>query len=233
MCDIVMNNSFSLRVCKTQSHLSDRIFGPDGDKLTVKSQMAACRYGAFNIVNNKYGPETADILSKLSAPGVLDVSISLSINPYPTGKLENAIKVAVWTKLGLQRPPPGPFAHIMAVIEGCYDDCPNPAFGYGNNWYSQFHGDHFRHFYMGMHKLGHNLNSGHSIRIVEGVPKEYGDGSCVMDKNTVENAGGFCYNPAKMHQLIMSNGLIHTGNWYDASRVETRTLGASRSMMRN
>lgn len=68
-----------------------------------------------------------------------------------------------------------------------------------------------------MHELGHNFNFGHS----KGSTTD-GDHTCVMGGNPPQkkdHAGPYCYNATKIHQLIMSNGVVeeksgiaHTGN---------------------
>ncbi|KAL3771833.1 hypothetical protein ACHAWU_004392 [Discostella pseudostelligera] len=224
-------------------YISDKIFGTYGDKVTVKSQMAACSYGAINIVND-YGNDNEWILSKLSAPGVIDVTVDVSINPFPPNgeTLYNAYRAALRTKLGFgpNQWLPGPFAHIMFIIEKLYGGGTWAANGGVNTWNSHYNGDVFAHPKLAMHEFGHNLNLGHSGAFNEkGEYKEYGDWSCIMGTgNGNENVGGNCYNAAKTHQLIMSNGVVegksgiaHIGNWYNASRVETWTPGASGSMM--
>ena len=55
--------------------ISDKIFGTRGDKVNIKSQLAACSHGKLQ-VTNEYD---IDISDKLAAPGVIE-NIPISLN---------------------------------------------------------------------------------------------------------------------------------------------------------
>ena len=211
------------------NYISDKIFGTNGDDSTAVSQFSLCSYGAFNIVNNDYGSRTAEILSKLSAPGVLDVTIPISIQPFRYTEIYNALTKAVSDKLGFPAKP-GPFAHIIYILEKCYaspdDDCKWLGLAQVNRWSVVVHSKYFSFPTVILHEIGHNLNFGHSGGFDGGA---YSDRSCLMGYAIAdESIAGMCFNPAKTHQLIMSNGNDgHSGYWYDASRVSTWTPGSS------
>ena len=62
---------------------------------------------------------------------------------------------AVEQKLGLSLP--GPFDHVVLVVEECYrvgTDCAFAAYAYVNHWLSLFKGDNFKYPAVQMHELG-------------------------------------------------------------------------------
>ncbi|KAL3771831.1 hypothetical protein ACHAWU_004390 [Discostella pseudostelligera] len=196
--------------------ISDKIFGTGGDSVTPVSQFALCSYGAYNIVYNDYGTRTAEIVGKLSAPGVLEVTIPISLKNSKKHEVTNAVHTAVATKLGFSAKP-GPFAHVVIIVEKCYVDCGWAGYATVNSWLSVFQGKNYMYPAVIMHEFGHNLNFGHS-----GVGnKAYADHGCLMGNPYYsDDVAGMCFNPAKTYQLIMSNGKNnHKGNWYDVSRV--------------
>lgn len=199
--------------------MSDKFFGTYGDAETMVSQFASCSYDAFQIVTKQY--------PQLSAPGVLDVQISISLQNSSRDAIRKAVHSAVAAKLGFSATP-GPFAHVLYVVEKCYVDCGWAAYAYVNSWLSVYHSKYFMYPAVALHEIGHNLNFGHSGGF-DG--KTYTDHSCLMGNPLFsDDIADMCYNPAKTHQLIMSNGKNgHSGNWYDASRVSTWNPGASGS----
>ena len=58
-------------------YVSDKIFGTYNDKITPKSGFDACSFGKFSITNEYDNP---NIQRKLSAPGVLDVTIDVRLD---------------------------------------------------------------------------------------------------------------------------------------------------------
>ncbi len=200
--------------------MSDKFFGTYGDTETMVSQFASCSYDAFKIVTLQY--------PQLSAPGVLDVQISISLKDSTRDAIRKAVHSAVAAKLGFSATP-GPFSHVLYVVEKCYVDCGWAAYAYVNSWLSVYHSNYFKYPAVALHEIGHNLNFGHSGGL-DG--RTYTDHSCVMGNPLFsDDIADMCYNPAKTHQLIMSNGKNgHSGNWYDASRVSTWNPGASGSI---
>ena len=116
-------------VPQTAEQTSDKFFGTQGDLENMKSQFGRCSFGELDITYNDYGDTTNAIVSKLAAPGVLEVSIGISLKNNQ-GTITNAIGRAVETKLGKSNLPnprfgnylglPGPFAHVLYVVENCY-----------------------------------------------------------------------------------------------------------------
>ena len=101
----------------TADVVADNIFGVGGDTVTFKSQIEACSFDKFQVSPYPHDTE-ADISHQLSAPGVMDVTISISLDGNDRVAIENAAKSAVEEKLGFELP--GPFQHVMFILEGCY-----------------------------------------------------------------------------------------------------------------
>jgi hypothetical protein len=63
--------------------MSDKFFGTYGDPETMVTQFDSCSYGAFKIVTKQY--------PQMSAPGVLDVSIPVSLTNSGKDVIRKAI----------------------------------------------------------------------------------------------------------------------------------------------
>jgi len=96
--------------------ISDKIFGTSGDKVNIKSQLAACSHDKLQ-VTNEYD---IDISDKLAAPGVIEIDIPISLVNDRRAVRTELIR-ATQNKLGFALP--GPFQNVMFVLEGCYKDC--------------------------------------------------------------------------------------------------------------
>ena len=97
--------------------ISDKVFGTYGDKVNMKSQFAACSFDSMQMTNEY----SVDIDDKLTAPGVLGVTIPVALANSDRATVREASVSAVERKLGFTLP--GPFDHVMFVLEGCYTDC--------------------------------------------------------------------------------------------------------------
>lgn len=97
--------------------ISDKIFGTYGDSSTMASQYAACSFNKLQIVSQS----ARSIQKLLSAPGVLEVNIGISIKNIDQSTIRNAVYRAAGEKLGITMP--GPFQHVMIILERCYNDC--------------------------------------------------------------------------------------------------------------
>jgi len=97
--------------------ISDKIFGTNGDKVNIKSQLAACSYDKLQ-VTNEYD---IDISDKLAAPGVIEIEIPISLVGNDRRAIRTELIRATQNKLGFALP--GPFQNVMFVLEGCYKDC--------------------------------------------------------------------------------------------------------------
>lgn len=99
----------------TSDVISDNVFGTNGDENNLKTQMEGCAFGALEIrPTSNCGNVECD------APGVLEVTIGRSLTSGNRGVIRNAASDAVRAKTG--RSLPGPWDHVMYVVEGCYDD---------------------------------------------------------------------------------------------------------------
>ena len=101
------------------SVMSDKVFGTSGDSSTMTSQFAACSFNKLQIVPG--GHDSSQIQKVLSAPGVLEVKIPISIKTSGQGDIRKEVKAAAEAKLGFSLP--GPFQHVMIVLESCYTEC--------------------------------------------------------------------------------------------------------------
>jgi len=191
--------------------VSNKLFGTSGDAETMASQFASCSYGNFNVAyDESYG-------GRLSAPGVLDVEIPISLD-NPRANIRQAMQRAAEEKLGIKLP--GPFGHVLFVQGRCRQDCGWAAYAYVNSWLSVYQGDYFMYPAVTMHEVGHNLNFGHSGGL---DLKTYSDHTCLMGNPLYkDDVADMCFNPAKNYQ-ITANG----GGWYDPGRVETYDTAAN------
>lgn len=135
--------------------VGDDIFGTLGDPLNLKSQMTACSFGQLNII-----PGSVDDLQHESAPGVIEVTIGVTLEGNSRSTIRNAVTTAVESKLGISLP--GPYQQVMYVLEGCYQDCGWAAYAYVNGWNSVYQGAYYKQVGVQMHELGHNFNLAHS-----------------------------------------------------------------------
>ena len=95
--------------------ISDKFFGTYGDEVTVASGFDACSFGEFTITSD-YGSQFKDNL--FSAPGVIEVDIDLKLRTSTQPAIVSAARRATAKKLGVNLP--GPFDHIVFIVESCY-----------------------------------------------------------------------------------------------------------------
>ena len=221
--------------------LSDKIFGTDGDRETMKSQFEACSLGKLRIVNDSYGAVTTRLVRQMAAPGVVDVRIDASlVNDQHV--IRDAVFRAVAAKTGVQIPHPA-IDHVLIVVQvkrlrcflliylsflftptptyfvqGCYVDCGWAAYAFVNSWMSLYQGQFALFPAVAMHELGHNLNLAHSGGL---NGKTYTDHTCLMGNPLFsDDVGDMCFNPAKTHQIVMTGaGRPAEGNWYREDRI--------------
>ena len=145
---------------ESAAEIGDDVFGTLGDPLNLKSQMDACSFGQLKISEGYIAPEHR------SAPGVLDVTIDVSLRGNDRYTIRNAVTTAAVNKLGHALP--GPYKQVIYVLEDCYsskstgETCSWSAYAYINHWSSVFRGAYYKHVAVLMHELGHNYNMGHS-----------------------------------------------------------------------
>lgn len=132
--------------------MSDKVFGTGGDVSNAKTQFAKCSHGRFQVTNDY----SEDISRHLSAPGVIDVTIPISLKGNDRSTIRNELIGATQAKLGFGLP--GPFEHVMFVLEQCYTGCGWAAYAYVNSWLSVYQGDNYKFVAVQVHEIGHNLN---------------------------------------------------------------------------
>ena len=183
--------------------LSDKLFGTYGDRVTMKSGFSACSFGKLTMTHD-YGSEVNKNL--LSAPGVVDIRIGVSLTKSTQETIINDAKQALKRKMGMKNLP-GPFDHIIFVVEECYQvgtTCQFAAWAYMNHWLSVYVGENYKFPAVVMHEMGHNLNLAHSGG-TDG--EEYTDHTCLMGNPWFEdNVGRMCFNPAKNYQIAFAAG---------------------------
>eukprot|EP00804_Cyclotella_cryptica_P016798 CCRYP_001799-RE/>CCRYP_001799-RE protein AED:0.07 eAED:0.07 QI:359/1/1/1/0.92/0.85/14/1113/1072 len=181
--------------------MSDKIFGTYGDTTTMKDQFEACSFGKLKITNN-YG---FSLGNAESAPGVIEVTINVSLKTSGRSTIQTASKKAAEAKIGMSLP--GPFDHVMYSLQGCYNECGWAAYGGVNSWFTYYQGNNYRYPAVGMHEIGHNLNLAHSGG---NDGKEYSDHSCLMGNPWFrDDVSQMCFNAAKSFQISSAGG------WYD------------------
>ncbi|EJK70780.1 hypothetical protein THAOC_07835 [Thalassiosira oceanica] len=201
---------------KTQSN---KWFGTYGDQVTLKSQFDACSYGKYR-VSNDYGD--VPWKNKLSSPGVLEVTIPVSLSTSTQSQMRIAVAKEVQNTLGISLP--GPFEHVAFVVQDCYsvggDICGWSAYAYINHWLSVFIKDNWRYPAVTMHEMGHNLGLAHSGGL-DG--KTYTDHTCLMGNPLWEDdIAKMCFNPVKTFQLAKA-GL----GWYQSRHIQNFNSGTS------
>ena len=134
---------------ETPSEISNDIFGSFGDSMTLKSQMHDCSFGQLDIVP---GVVPNDSGVNENSPGVIEVQIDVSLSNRRS-KVRNAVRRAVENKYGIILP--GPYQHVMFVLEGCYEDCGWAAYAYLNSWLTVYQGNSYKLVGVQMHGKFH------------------------------------------------------------------------------
>jgi len=182
---------------KTHSHtaqvMSDNIFGSYGDPNNMKSQMFDCSWGQYEIIPGVNPSSNQDISEHEEAPGIIEVNIGLNLVGNDRYTIKNAVTAAVQELLGFTLP--GPFDHVMYMLEGCYTDCGWAGYAYINSWNQVYQGIYYSFTGVQVHELGHNLGMAHSGGL-DGAT--YTDHTCMMGNPLYsDDVGKMCFNPAK------------------------------------
>ncbi len=182
---------------ESAAQIGDDVFGTKGDTVNLKSQLYGCSMGKLKVLsgNPKYPKGVPNGQGK--APGVMEVKISVSLTTSNLSTVRNAITTAVQSAIGLTLP--GPYHHVMYVLEKCYVDCGWAAYAFKNSWLSVYQGEYYKQTATQVHELGHNFNLAHSGGL-NGKP--YNDHTCMMGNPLYsDDVGRMCYNPAKNWQV--------------------------------
>lgn len=137
----------------TPDIMSDKIFGTYTDSVNLKSQFAACSYDKLRVTNDytnlSFGE--GNITQHLVAPGVIDVNLTIDLVGSSRSAVRSAMIMAANAKLGFTLP--GPFEHVMFVVERCYTECGWAAYAYVNSWMSVYQGNNYKYVGVQMHEV--------------------------------------------------------------------------------
>ncbi len=122
--------------------ISDDVFGTSGDSVTLKSRLYACSMGRLTVIpgDNNSGKINQSVYN---APGVVAVKLRLSIETSTDSDIRNAVTVEVQKELGVTLP--GPYKHVMYVLQKCYGDCGWAAYAFVNGWNSVYVGNYCKY----------------------------------------------------------------------------------------
>ena len=136
----------------TPDMITNKLFGTtNGDTLTFKQLIEGCSFNHFQVSTNY----PVDISQHLSAEGVIDVNIGISLEEDRLS-LTSTAQLAVEEKIGY---PLSIFHHLLMIFEGCYTaDCGYGAFAYSSGIISGYIGDYWSYPSVVVHEIGHNLN---------------------------------------------------------------------------
>ncbi|KAL7431028.1 hypothetical protein ACHAXH_003303 [Discostella pseudostelligera] len=193
-----------LAVSESTTTISDDVFGTSGDPVNLKSQLDACSMGRLTVVpgDNNSGQIKQSVYS---APGVISVKLSISITNTANPDIRNAITTAVQNLLGVTLP--GPYKHVMYVLQKCYLNCGWAAYAYVGGWNSVYVGAYYKQVGVTVHELGHNFGLLHSGGL-DGL--EYTDHTCMLGNPLYsDDVGRMCYNAAKSWQI----------GWYNDRKI--------------
>ena len=198
---VKVTDSGGLARDETPALIGDDIFGTITDPVNLASQMKACSFGQLDIVPGAISPSTG----AEAAPGVIEVTVPISLTDNDRYAIHNAVTSAVNAKLGISLP--GPYEQVMYVIEKCYVNCGYAAYAYVNSWMSVYVDRYYMQVGVQMHELGHSFNLAHSGGL-DGAT--YTDHTGLMGNPLYsDDVGKMCFNAAKNWQL----------NWYNDKKL--------------
>jgi len=194
---VKVTDSGGLARDETPALIGDDIFGTITDPVNLASQMKACSFGQLDIVPGAISPSTG----AEAAPGVIEVTVPISLTDNDRYAIHNAVTSAVNAKLGISLP--GPYEQVMYVIEKCYVNCGYAAYAYVNSWMSVYVDRYYMQVAIQMHELGHSFNLAHSGGL-DGAT--YTDHTGLMGNPLYhDDVGQMCFNAAKNWQLDWYN----------------------------
>ena len=155
---VKVTDSGGLARSESAAQIGDDIFGTINDPVNLASQLFDCSHGQMNVI-----PGTIPNAStNQAAPGVIEVSIPISLTDKSNNEIHNAVTAAVNAKLGTNlgngwESITEPYHHVMYVIEKCYVDCGWAAYAYVNAWMSVYQDAYYKHVGVQVHELGVSL----------------------------------------------------------------------------
>ena len=143
--DIQVSNE-GILIPSNKNTISNDIFGPT-DTMTLKSQMEACSFDKLKILP---GVGSANEKANGNGDGVIEVTIDRSLVGNSLSVIRNAVNKKVEEVLGISLP--GPYHHVMFLLEGCHDtDCGWAAYAFVNSWLSVYQGGFYKMVGVQMH----------------------------------------------------------------------------------
>jgi hypothetical protein len=139
---------------ESPEQISDDIFGTNGDAVNLRTQMSACSMGRVDLRPGDNGNGNID-QTLYVAPGVITVQIDISIESNSRTDIENGITTKVQDKLKIALP--GPYKHVIYIVEKCYVDCTYAAYAYVNSYLGVYQGENYKYVGVLMHEIGHNF----------------------------------------------------------------------------
>jgi hypothetical protein len=207
---VKVTDSGGLARPESPAQIGDDIFGTINDPVNLKSQLYDCSHGKLNVVPGQ-NPDPINNPPQ-AAPGVIEVSIGISLTNSGNNAIHNAVTAAVNAKLGTNlgngwESITEPYHQVMYVIEKCYVDCGWAAYAYVNAWMSVYQASYYKQVGVQVHELGHNFGFAHSGGL-NGQP--YTDHTGMMGNPLYsDDTGKMCYNAAKNWQI----------GWYDDAKI--------------
>ena len=205
---VKVTDSGGLARTESPAQIGDDVFGTLGDPVNLKSQLFDCSHGQMNVV-----PGTIPNASvNEAAPGVIEVTIPISITNNDRYVVHNAVTAAVNAKLGTNLVNgwdqiTEPYHQVMYVLEKCYIECGWAAYAYINGWMSVYQSGYYKQTGVQVHELGHNFGLYHSGGL-DGAT--YTDHTGMMGNPLYsDDIGKMCYNAAKNWAIT----------WYDDAKL--------------
>jgi len=140
-----------------------QVFGTNGDPGNLKTSLAACSHQQLNVVA---GVDSAKELAGGTAPGVVEVTIPISLSDNDYWIIGNAVTTALSTDLGISVP--GDYQQVMYALEGCYGNgsgCGWAAYAYINSWNSVYNGGYYKAVGVQVHEVSVNLMFSRSVSV--------------------------------------------------------------------
>lgn len=123
--------------------VSNKWFGTSGDPVNMARGFKECSFNKFRATWNYGNALDSNQKSKLSAKGVIEVTIPIRITTSTQEQIRYAAVVAVQQKLQMMLP--GPFDHVVFLVKKCHPNgttCAWAAYAYVKHWLSLFVGEY-------------------------------------------------------------------------------------------
>ena len=121
--------------------MSDNMFGTNGDTINLKTQLDACSAGKYTVEPG--GKNGYDFTGLQSAPGVVDITIPISLN-NPRNTVRDAIRLRAREVMRDHFGESSTYYenrymdHALYSLKTCLQECGFAAYAYINHWLSLF-----------------------------------------------------------------------------------------------